>query len=302
MASILQFDPASSAARRPERPAPGPDALRALQLASTLQVWLDPGRVIQRFAADLLEHGEADGIAYRDPEEDRTLLHGTRAAHRVAYRLVVDDEDLGEVTLMCRRRYEPAELEGIETLLAALVYPLRNALRFRRLERCARLDALTGAGNRAALDEELRRQMDLARRGGHSLGLLMLDLDHFKEINDRLGHAAGDEVLRECAARIRGAMRRSDLLFRYGGEEFVILLPDAGCEAAVALAERIRRAVSARPFRLREETVRVTVSVGIACHRPGEPQAALLERADRALYAAKRAGRNRVEVHPPAGA
>jgi two-component system cell cycle response regulator len=131
----------------------------------------------------------------------------------------------------------------------------------------------------------------------------MLDLDHFKQVNDTYGHAAGDEVLRELAQRVESQVRASDVAARYGGEEFVVLLPHTDVDAGKALAERIRRAVSAEPVSFDDEgEVTVTASIGIATVLPGDEDDlktvgdSLLARADVALYRAKAAGRNRVEV------
>jgi diguanylate cyclase (GGDEF)-like protein len=161
------------------------------------------------------------------------------------------------------------------------------------MERQAATDALTGLPNRRWLDEALAVQLALAQREGRPYTVLMMDLDHFKQVNDTHGHAMGDAVLRAFGQRLQGQLRRSDLCARYGGEEFVVVLTGTPAEPALEVADRLRRAVGATPL---VPGVTATVSVGATCHRPGDDVAALLARADAALYEAKRAGRDRVVV------
>jgi diguanylate cyclase (GGDEF)-like protein len=163
----------------------------------------------------------------------------------------------------------------------------------------SRRESLTGCFNRRAFYELFPREVERAHRLSHGVSLVFLDIDHFKRINDRYGHETGDRVLQQLAARLQATVRETDLLFRWGGEEFVILLAHTAPEDAPVLAERIRAAVEARPF-LEDEAfrpVRVTVSVGTAgaAEYPIEPDE-LLARADAACYRAKEAGRNRVEA------
>ncbi|HYD42266.1 MAG TPA: GGDEF domain-containing protein [Anaeromyxobacter sp.] len=164
----------------------------------------------------------------------------------------------------------------------------------------ARRDALTGLANRRAFEEALQREVARARRTGAALAVVALDIDHFKRVNDTLGHAAGDLVLAEVAARAQRALRAEDLLARIGGEELAALLPGATLAAAAEVAERIRRAVGDSAVAVAATTIGVTVSLGCAALVDDEREAsALLARADARLYDAKRAGRDRVVCAPP---
>ena len=158
-------------------------------------------------------------------------------------------------------------------------------------------DGLTGLLNRNAILEMLRKELARAAREGHALSLLMVDLDRFKQINDTHGHAAGDAVLREAASRMREAVRSYDGVGRYGGEEFVIVLPGCDGQSGVAQAERIREAFCDAPFFTGEHSLAVTCSIGASSRvQPSEADGeALLREADLALYRAKGEGRNRVE-------
>ena len=158
-------------------------------------------------------------------------------------------------------------------------------------------DALTGLNNRRYLDTHLATLVDRSNRRGRPLSVLITDIDHFKFINDTHGHEGGDDVLRDFARRVRGAVRGADLACRYGGEEFVVVMPDTTADIAAQVAERLREAVAAAPFKISATgaAATVTTSVGIATlEADGEGADALLRRADKALYQAKNNGRNRV--------
>jgi GGDEF domain-containing protein len=181
-----------------------------------------------------------------------------------------------------------------------------------RIARRAERDHLTNSYNRQSILEMVGREKARADRSGESLCICLLDIDHFKDMNDRFGHQAGDRILAAFARRVRGALRTMDVLNsgglpppaaeqigpagrsafgRVGGEEFIVLLPDTSLRGALRCAERVRKAVVRRPF---DGLHQVTVSIGIAEYRPGETVSSLIGRADQALYGAKHAGRNRV--------
>lgn len=165
----------------------------------------------------------------------------------------------------------------------------------------ARMDYLTGIFNRRAIEDLGTRAISAARRHGVPLAILVVDLDHFKDVNDQHGHECGDNALVESVRRMRECLRSEDLVGRQGGEEFVVVMPDIDLGSAHAAAERLRRGFADQPMRIqdgeREIEARLTVSVGVAALEPGDQQFShLLRRADRAMYAAKAAGRNRVMV------
>jgi diguanylate cyclase (GGDEF)-like protein len=195
----------------------------------------------------------------------------------------------------------------LDHLAIVAAFGLENAVNRAKLVRSGFTDVLTGWHNRAYLQIRLEEELARCRRERTTLVCLMLDVDHFKRVNDDHGHAVGDAVLREVARRINGEVRSSDVSARYGGEEFIVLLPHTGLEVAERLAERIRAAVFAEPFGLDVlgEPLPVTVSIGLAEHRPDEtahPPAhaaageALIAAADAALYKAKASGRNAVAL------
>jgi diguanylate cyclase (GGDEF)-like protein len=178
-------------------------------------------------------------------------------------------------------------------VLFALLFALRTEAQRQRLERLATSDPLTGAFNRRTLDGELERAIAWSHRHGSPLGVAVLDLDHFKRINDARGHDVGDRVLIDFVALVQGRSRAEDRLFRMGGEEFLLLLPGTSADALGTVAETLRREVAAR---LSDGVGPVTVSIGAAALAAGETRRAWLARADAALYRAKAAGRDRVVV------
>jgi diguanylate cyclase (GGDEF)-like protein len=188
--------------------------------------------------------------------------------------------------LMHRRRL-------LEELVASQTRDLTKANRL--LQELASRDPLTEIYNRRYFQELATAELERARRSGRPASLLLIDIDHFKRVNDSFGHGAGDEVLKGVTSSIGVLLRDSDLFARIGGEELVVLMPETGLEPARLVAERLRVAIGAASHPAPNSTVTVTASIGLAVTAsPPEPLAALLERADRALYAAKAAGRNRV--------
>jgi len=160
----------------------------------------------------------------------------------------------------------------------------------------ALIDPLTGLPNRAAWSERLEHEIGEWQQHGNTLLLAMLDLDHFKSINDNYGHLAGDKVLKIIATVLRKRLRHSDFIARFGGEEFVVLLPGTAPTAGLKLLESLRAAIEACPFHFKGERVTITISMGLTAFKAGEHSDLVLKRADQALYRAKNAGRNRVEA------
>jgi two-component system, cell cycle response regulator len=162
------------------------------------------------------------------------------------------------------------------------------------VNRAAITDGLTGLSNRKHLDTLLSDEIPRAQRYGRALSLLMLDVDHFKRVNDTHGHLAGDAVLRQIAALLRQRLRPSDEPGRYGGEEFCIILPETGLDQATQIAESIRTMIEAHAFVIEQQALKATVSIGIASLGPAMQAEDLYRAADQLLYQAKHAGRNRV--------
>jgi len=174
---------------------------------------------------------------------------------------------------------------------------LENARLFREVEHLSLTDPLTGLSNRRGFMDDARRNIDIANRHKRPISVLMLDIDHFKAVNDTYGHATGDKVLAGVALVCHKLLRTTDLLARFGGEEFCLLLPETRAENALLLAERLRIAISAARFEAESQSFSVTVSIGISeCRNAANSLDILLVRSDEALYKAKNTGRNRVLI------
>ncbi|PMQ12199.1 Response regulator PleD [Pseudomonas sp. AD21] len=196
-----------------------------------------------------------------------------------------------------REQEVAARLKGLAERVAHME---QEALGFREhLEeqrQKALIDPLTGLPNRAAWSERLEHEIKQWQQHGNTLSLAMLDLDHFKRINDNYGHLAGDKVLKIIATVLRKRLRGADFIARFGGEEFVLLLPATPPAVGAKLLETLRAAIEACPFHFKGERVTITISMGLASFRAGEHSDLVLKRADQALYRAKNAGRNRIEL------
>ena len=265
---------------------------QTLKLSGLLQTSLEIDSVLNYFLQSAQLTVNFDAAHFSFEEQNLNLKYGKTQRHRCSYRLRLAGEFLGELVFTRRRRFSEQEMESLENLMRQLIYPLRNAIWYQRALLAAKVDSLTGANNRAAMDEMLEREIDLAHRHKTAMSLIIFDLDHFKKINDNYGHTIGDDVLRECVICANQALRSSDMLFRFGGEEFVVLLPGVNTKGVEIAAERLRSIIEKHAFNHRQGSVPVTISVGTASLTTQETAKTLLERADKALYSAKNAGRN----------
>jgi two-component system cell cycle response regulator len=221
-------------------------------------------------------------LAIVEPEEDNTRL--TRGLEIGVNDYLVRPIDKNE--LMARARTQVRKKRYTERLRDNVQLSIEMAI----------TDALTGLHNRRYMESHLGALVEQAAARGKPLTVLVLDIDFFKAINDSHGHDAGDDVLREFALRLKKSIRGIDLACRYGGEEFVIVMPDTDSAVAAKVAERLRRRIASEPFPIHHSarSVDVTISIGLAALGPGDDPAKILKRADQALYRAKRDGRNRV--------
>jgi len=191
----------------------------------------------------------------------------------------------------------------LEHLAAVTAICLDSAINRERLKQDGLTDPLTGVANRRFFERRLAEEVERWSRRREPLVCMMVDIDHFKQVNDRFGHSTGDDVLQHVARFLGRGLRGVDVLARYGGEEFVLLLPNTSARQGMKIAERLRRSIAEQPCKsAAAEPIPVTVSIGIACLKPRQPPREapasewLFEQADRALYAAKTSGRNRT-VH-----
>ncbi len=277
-------------------PTPNERRLTAqLRFSNLLMRSLDLGEVLRLFAGEIIRDFALGSATYSNETLNIDMEFGESNIHRCEYELKFDGEYFGKLHFTRDKRFTKSELERIELSISSLMPALRNALQYLNAMQTATRDALTGVGNRIALEISAEREIAIARRTNQPTAILVLDIDHFKRINDRYGHSAGDRVLIETARRLRENCRESDSVFRFGGEEFIVLLSQTEENGAFTIAERIRTAIATMNTQYEQMGIHITASIGIACLNRGEGLHAWFDRADRALYLAKQAGRNRVE-------
>jgi diguanylate cyclase (GGDEF)-like protein len=275
--------------RRPR--ADRPELAGSLDLDDVVARVLDEALALNGVDAAVLSlEGDEKGALVKSAgmsqqEADRLGEQGTKHTLQLRGEL----GSLGSLAVVSGTTRDLGALDGeLADIVRRGVPALDNAFRYREARRLADTDALTGLRNRRFFHETLLRECTRAHRYGRSLALLVLDVDDFKAINERVGHLAGDTVLAETAARLRAALRASDVACRVGGDEFAILLPEAGARQATQLYDRVETAVSSEPI----GTIgRLTLSGGVAQLAEGEDATAFFERADEALYRAKQRGK-----------
>jgi diguanylate cyclase (GGDEF)-like protein len=247
----------------------------------------------------VVEHGKPALIhdVTQDPRFIVRPTNETPIASMICVPLIARGERVGVVTATSAKpaAFDTSNLDLVRFIAMTIALDIENI----RRHRVAVTDPLTGAYNREFLNQRLPQEIEAAIERDRSLSVAMVDVDHFKSVNEHYGHTAGDRVLTEVARRLRGAIRAGDVLIRYGGEEFLAVLPKADAGRAWEVGERMRQRVCERAFDVGDGlALLLRVSVGVAQWRAGELMPALLERADAALYGAKDRGRNRVEVAP----
>jgi diguanylate cyclase (GGDEF)-like protein/PAS domain S-box-containing protein len=213
--------------------------------------------------------------------------------------LILDDQALGALILSASSRsaFTQDDLRLLESFAATISAAINNSLLHSRMQRLAITDSVTNLYNRRGFYELARREIERSRRFGHSLSVIMMDLDQLKSVNDTYGHAVGDQVLRTLADRLSQHVREFDILCRYGGDEFALLLPETDLFMAASVAERLRASIADEPIKTEGGPVPVTISLGVTKATPNTTNLEeLLKSADRALYAAKQGGRNRLEI------
>lgn len=266
-------------------------------LMRRLQTSLDLRELLDIFFSEARDWLHIDRLKYGFQGRNTVLTHSEKARHSASYGLRLEQQSLGEITIARNSKFSSEELDDFECMLSTLIHPLRNSIRYQAALDLAMRDPLTGIANRMAMDGQLQREIALVCRHTESLSLLMLDLDFFKLVNDSFGHLAGDAVLKQVASIIREVCRESDFPFRFGGEEFGIILPKTEGDGAIIIAERLRRRIEEHQFSFNGTLIPCTASVGVAAFRANESRNDFLARADAALYNAKQSGRNKAVLN-----
>jgi diguanylate cyclase (GGDEF)-like protein len=282
-----------SAKKGQEAPKPAGDAcivvIYGTELGKRLELGVTPFEIGRSSNNDLFIDQESVSrhharITYRDGNYSLADLDSTNGTY-------INDESVHE-----RRLHDGDQVRIGRSILKFMTGENVEVHYHEEIYRLMTVDGLTQIYNRRYFNEALEREVNRAKRYDRALSLLAFDIDLFKKVNDTFGHLAGDSMLRVIAQTVKSRLRREDIFARTGGEEFAILLPEVPLEGARITAEKVRAIVEATPIKHDQDTLRCTISVGVAALVPGEPSPEdLYKRADEQLYAAKQAGRNRVE-------
>ena len=268
--------------------------LHHYDISSALQTTLEFSELIPIFCDKIQATIPHNSVEYSNDEFDLEFKRGITGRHSCSYALQVEEQQLGELKLTRTKRFSKDELNMLESLLCCLIYPLRNATTFHQALQKAYTDPLTQTHNRAAFNDTLQREILRANRCKQPLSMIFADIDYFKSINDEHGHDCGDIALAFVANKIKDSVRGSDIVFRYGGEEFVILLADTNLDEAAVIAERIRSSLECHTLAYDMSVLNITLSLGVSTLKAVDTANHFIKRADTAMYKAKQTGRNRV--------
>lgn len=267
------------------------------KLALRLQQSIEIEPLLRVFCEESAKIVPCDSVAYLNESDNLRFSTGEEQSHHCLYRLVLEGEELGQINCSRNKPFSIKETNLIERLLSLLIYPLRNALLYAKALAKAHHDPLTQVSNRTAFNEAIEKEYSSYRRHQADFSLMIIDIDHFKRVNDTHGHIAGDRVLTAVANVISETIRRSDEVFRYGGEEFVVILSNTKQGGAKFIAERVRKEIEKLTVEL-DQVIQVTASIGISSSEIMQDVTQTLDFADKALYQAKDLGRNRVVTCP----
>lgn len=265
-----------------------------IKIVQSLHATLDIEQILITFKQYLRTLLKFNGLQYQNNTLNEQHRFGKKGQNVYSFNLSVNDFCLGTIEIYKRAKFNDKELAILEEALCYLLQPLRNAIIHFQALHAAIHDPLTQLRNRSTLTETLQREIKLAERSHQPLSLLMIDIDNFKSINDTYGHTIGDTVLKALSDLIRQTMRETDIAFRMGGEEFLLLLNDTKPSGAKKLAERLRVQVEQRAHD--HNLTAFTISIGLADFNLGDDSNTLINRADQALYQAKSSGKNQVSI------
>ncbi|MBF0118243.1 MAG: GGDEF domain-containing protein [Desulfobacterales bacterium] len=271
----------------------------AVQSDDKIDIWVDPSiskASIEKIIEKDFDYSKGLNIHYNINEKEGDYNHTfSFNPNELQSYILTGESYLGKMYILPTRKMLPYHNEIMNIITKTLNIAFNKLMDIKKLENAAAIDPLTGAYNRGEFNRIIEHHTSNSIRHVKNLSLIMIDIDHFKKVNDTYGHQAGDIVLKEVVKTIRSEIRKGDYLARYGGEEFAIVLPDTNMIRAIELAERLRQIIENLEIRiLSNEIIRVTSSFGVATLKAGFNKETLLKEADNMLYKSKTNGRNRV--------
>ncbi len=265
-------------------------------LSHTLQLSLETDKILQLFFKHIKQIFKLSKLLYSNKDINFSIMTGSKVnailPNLKTYELYYKQEYLGEISFASKQKLPPGKILELKEYVKLLILPLRNSLQYIKAIKETRKDPLTSTGNRLGLLEDLNYHFNLSARYNSPLSVLFLDIDYFKKINDQYGHIVGDKILINFASILKNLVRKSDMVYRFGGEEFVILLENTNQNGALNLAKKLKTYVNTHKI----NELAITVSIGTATKNSSDSCETMLDRADKALYIAKTSGRNRVVV------
>ena len=270
-----------------------------LKVMQVLQTTLDINFLIENFSKELQSITSHNYLNYKNIDQNINIKIGDQTANKVVIELDLDKRKLGKLVISRKTEFSDNEKEKINRLAILLLFPINNILNYRQAIANANIDPITKLNNRMLFNKILEQEIDFAQRYNQKLLMMMIDLDNFKKINDEYGHIVGDIMLKNVSGFLKKFMRRSDLVFRYGGDEFCIILRNTTLNGANELANRIRKSINNEIFTCGDHEIKITVSIGLVKIHEEDDSIKFIERADRLLYEAKDIGRNSVITEAP---
>ena len=267
-----------------------------VEIMQLLHASLDISEILNNFIDYLKEQFIFNSLSYEHSEITKQFIYGEISKNQFTFNLSTESINLGTIIITKKTRFSKKDISQLEELMCFLIQPLKNAVTHHNVLHASLHDPLTKLLNRSSLEPSLQREIQLSKRHGSPLSLIMLDIDNFKKINDNYGHLAGDNILIKIAFIISNTIRETDYAFRIGGEEFLILLNDTSIKDAEKLAERIRTKVEQSYVTFENHKLSYTISLGISYLQPENDQQSLIKKADKAMYKAKTSGKNQVFV------
>jgi diguanylate cyclase (GGDEF)-like protein len=262
-------------------------------LVEQLQTTLDVEQILGIYLRAIANHYKVNTVELDTYHGKFQATNGHKSKQSMTLPIRINDRLMARISYFSDRPITDVLMTSLTTFQKKLVYPLRNALAFWQLQQMALKDPLTGIGNRTMYDDTIERQVQHAARFKEPFVLMLLDLDNFKQVNDNHGHLMGDEILSTFVTLVSDCLRVTDQMFRFGGDEFAVLLEKENLETAKIVAARINQSINQHKL---FNKYQVSTSIGCATYQLSDTPADLFARADKALYAAKDAGKNCMKI------
>lgn len=272
-----------------------------MQLSNLLQLSLETDKILHLFFNYIKHHFKLTNLLYQNNYidasillKDKVTIIKTGRKHNMKFELFYQDQFLGDIEFTSKVKLSPNKIIELREYINLLILPIKNSMLYSQALKETRTDALTKTANKLALLEDLKYHFNLSNRYNSPLSVLFIDIDFFKTINDKYGHFVGDQVLTFLGATLKKIIRKSDTVYRFGGEEFVIILENTNQNGAINLAKKIKNYIKKNEnlFLVNNTKINLTLSIGIATKQLNDTEDSLIKRADEALYTAKNKGRN----------